>query len=292
MRRRRYHHSASSSVQCSNIKVASIQSFRRQHVSTFGHRDERHLSLGSLVSSQVHLLLLDIRDIDSQMPQEAIAVHYPNWSTLFSAIIRDHNIHLIVCSSKKDFIETVIAEIAPEGHLAGDRFLSRLTNHPAIRLVRDAEQINLAFTPSLMHLRAHLANLPERGHKMAKQTTAGEDKGALPSSIAIVGLLDLHRSTNNFSAQGISRTAAVAVDAAAQINVQLRIMEVDRPRNTSEEPTTEDQPSPWSENVPLLNSSIRSGGDSRIWAGRSVAYGTILRSWCRLESSGRTPGTA
>lgn len=42
------------------------------------------------------------------------------------------------------------------------------------------------------------------------------------------------------------------------------------------------QPDPWMEQIPILNGSIRSGGDERVWAGRTVEVARIIGRWCRI----------
>lgn len=37
---------------------------------------------------------------------------------------------------------------------------------------------------------------------------------------------------------------------------------------------------PWSEQVPLLNGSVRFGGEQRVWAGRTVEVRRVAGRWC------------
>ena len=50
-----------------------------------------------------------------------------------------------------------------------------------------------------------------------------------------------------------------------------------------ETPTTEElgslQRNPWKEEVPILNSSIRSGSSDRVWAGRTVEIRRVAERW-------------
>lgn len=39
---------------------------------------------------------------------------------------------------------------------------------------------------------------------------------------------------------------------------------------------------PWKEQVPLLNGSIRFGGEERVWAGKTIEVGSIVAKWCKF----------
>ena len=99
----------------------------------------------------------------------------------------------------------------------------------------------------------------------------------------ILKLIQLHHSTSEFSAQGLSRTLACAVSAAARSNVtHLRIVEC----NDLHDPSNpHDGARIWNEQVPLLSCSIRIGGEGASWAGRAISVRHIAARWFKFEKS-------
>lgn len=119
--------------------------------------------------------------------------------------------------------------------------------------------------------------------------------------LAVLNPLALQRSTTDFSAQGLSRTFAAAVEAAERANMQLVVEETEARHdgegdndmhvrgndNNSqggggERGGEELRRDPWRQQVPFLNGSIRIGGGERLWAGRLVEVGKVVGKWCRF----------
>ncbi|KAI9779383.1 MAG: hypothetical protein M1816_003586 [Peltula sp. TS41687] len=96
---------------------------------------------------------------------------------------------------------------------------------------------------------------------------------------ALFDLAALHRPTLEFSAQGIGRTLAVAVEVAARVKARLVIAEsrgdlpdVDKPRTF------------WEERVPLLSTTLRTMGNAdRGFMSRTVAMRKVMGQWCVFE---------
>lgn len=122
--------------------------------------------------------------------------------------------------------------------------------------------------------------------------------------LAVLNPLALQRSTTDFSAQGLSRTFAAAVEAAERANMRLVVeetearhdgegdndMHVRRNDNNSqggggERGGEELIRDPWRQQVPFLNGSIRIGGGERLWAGRLVEVRKVVGKWCRFAGS-------
>ena len=121
--------------------------------------------------------------------------------------------------------------------------------------------------------------------------------------LAMWNPLALHSPTTDFSAQGLSRTFAAAVEAAERAGMQLVIEETEaghgeeggeeihgeegeeNVQGGNEESGGEElRRDPWRQQVPFLNGSVRIGGGERLWAGRMVEVGTVVRKWCRFVS--------
>ena len=102
--------------------------------------------------------------------------------------------------------------------------------------------------------------------------------------MAVLNLVDLHRETSDFSAQGISRTLALAVEAASRTGMRLEITHIDRVLDQIALDTgSHEHSNVWEERIPLLNGSMPSGDSTRQWTGRTVEVRKVLTRWCRLE---------
>ena len=221
------------------------------------------------------------------MSQNAQAHSFRSWCSLLSFVLRGtKNIYLVICMTREDFIQSFVSEAsAPSHDLQSEKLIWSIL-HPSLRTVKATQQTHLIFAPSLMHLRAFLSTLPEDAAQHSAGTI-GADKGVRAAPVlAIVNLFDLHRANSEFSAQGVSRTLALAVDVAARTGSQLNVFELAEPSGAhSTDPIEQQVWEPWSQNVPLLDNSVRShGGDDQVWAGRTVEYGRLLRTWCQLET--------
>lgn len=108
----------------------------------------------------------------------------------------------------------------------------------------------------------------------------------------ILGLFNsitLHRPTLEFSAQGISRTMAVAVEAAARAKVKLVIAEVGD-ENHQTRPDVDGPPHTliWEEQVPFLSTTLRTmGAGDEGFMGRTVALRRVVGQWCIFEDDNK-----
>lgn len=80
----------------------------------------------------------------------------------------------------------------------------------------------------------------------------------------------------------------MAVEAAARAKMQLVIGDVPIVEDIDIDRTgIEDQGAggdPWSEQIPLLNGSLRFAGEQRAWAGRTVEAREVAGRWCKAVS--------
>ena len=204
---------------------------------------------------------------------------------------------LVVCSSREAFLEHLQATIhhthpvhQAESSIDGVTNASHPFLIPTIHLLANSRRITLAFTPTQSHLRAYLATFHPSSEPadFIASTTNYEKPGTRISTLAILGLVALHQSTSEFSAQGLSRTLANAVEAAARVNMQLLLAESRSPQESEElfgmgDPGSEAQDlDPWKEQVPLLSTSIRFGNDERTWAGKTIEVAKVMERWCRF----------
>lgn len=199
---------------------------------------------------------------------------------------------LVVCSTKTAFLEALQAEPAAmeEEHFAVNT--RKLWQTPTLRLLSTSRTLKVVFCPELTHLRAYIATYSTA---VSKRTTERDDALRLSSARPILALLDpiqLHRTTSAFSAQGMNRTFAMAVEAAHHTNSQLILAEI-----APQEPTPDvglelqigmaaenRQPSSlWDEHVPILNASTKRLGE--LSTGRTVKIKTVAERWCTFDST-------
>lgn len=223
---------------------------------------------------------------------------------------------LVICASKEIFIEQLLAactesqandvvthpnpnpgdettEAEPDGNKAPEPH--GLLRPPSLLGLANSRSVKLAFCPSLSHLRAYLAKLavPTSQSFHASDTTNTDDKQADQPVLAILNPIDIHRSTSSFSAQGLNRTFALAVEAAHAIKSDLLMGECTSLRSSGMEqydpemdyedgfPPPQPAPeNPWDEEVSMLNVTTKSfGAGGRGWVGRTVSLRRIAERW-------------
>lgn len=190
---------------------------------------------------------------------------------------------LIVCSSKSDFLQTLQAadtsdSAADEGddehgeQRTREVLKAERMNHfaPTLRLLSTSRTLKLAFCPDITHLRAYLACYTtdnSSGSAKAQETDGAlRVPGAVPI-LAILNLIEVHRSTSAFSAQGINRTLSIAVEAAYRNGQRLVLAETAREA--------------WTEELSLLNVTNKRLGDLAV--GRTVTAKAVAERWCTFE---------
>jgi hypothetical protein len=190
---------------------------------------------------------------------------------------------LIICSNRSDFLETLLSE-CHQTHSPTSSQPYPAQPHPllipTIHLIATSQNVNVAFTPTLTHLRAYLATYTKSGNR-ASETIAYDRPTNKPPLLAILNPLSLHQSAGEFGAQGLSRTFAMAVETAGRNGQQLILCDVPTEDENEEADVVDGtgRSDPWREQVPLLNGSVRFGGDQRAWAGRTVEVRHVAGRW-------------
>lgn len=197
---------------------------------------------------------------------------------------------LIICSTRDNFLEQLSACIysqyntSPadlEPQLENDERLSsaREPDHPFLRktiaLLANSRKIKLAFCPTIEHLRAYLSVLcmgdDEKGREMNNSSRP---------LLAIVDLVALHAISSEFSAQGLCRTLALAVDVAARERVDIVLCEC----KDAIDPHSSDRGDDlWNVRVPLLNGTVRVSNEGAGLSGSSVSVKSIAQRWFNFE---------
>ncbi|KAF7925569.1 uncharacterized protein EAE98_006794 [Botrytis deweyae] len=175
-----------------------------------------------------------------------------------------------------------------------------------------SRHISLIYIPTISHLRAHLSVLcPETASKIGAPPDQKWDKvGRKRAMIVVYGLIDLHRDTSEWSAQGLSKSLAGLVESSGRDKrVVVCLEEMERITERSESMGVDVDGDEdiggqnndrnglesngnmgrdnrtwkgWDEHVPMLNGSARrtglEGGDSG-WSGRTIEVGRIFARW-------------
>ncbi|KAL8721330.1 MAG: hypothetical protein Q9181_007732 [Wetmoreana brouardii] len=199
---------------------------------------------------------------------------------------------VLVCSSREAFLESLRLSLQtedPQQQATMTRELNAMPHSllvPTIHQLATSTTVNIAFAPTLPHLRPYLTSYTP-SELSASGSTAPSKPGSRIPMLAIYGLLSLHRITSEHSVQGLSRSVAIAAEAAATWNMLLVLVESpeDPEAATVTEPDSEagtiSLRDMWTEQVPILNSSIALS-DDRAWAGRTVDVRAVVGKWCNI----------
>lgn len=211
---------------------------------------------------------------------------------------------LVVCANTERFTEQLLAACldaqptavdetqrpsdgdAAENEQPGAPETHDLLKPPSLLQLANSRKVKLVFCHDLTHLRAYLATL-------AIPTPRAAESNQHPSLLAILNPIDLHRYTTSFSAQGLNRTFALAVEAAHATQNYLVMVEFPECQHREAEQVVEgyemeseaapatSPADPWDEEVSILNVTTKSfGAGGRGWVGRTVTVRRIVERWC------------
>ena len=199
---------------------------------------------------------------------------------------------LLICCTREAFLADLQANLQQLPYESsattpndGNRGLAHPLLNPTIHLITRCQSIQLVFVPTLPHLRAYLSTYT-RPPNSESSPLASTRSGYRVPIFAIWGLLYAHRSTAEYSAQGLSRTLAAAVESASLAEQRLVLAEA-KIYNIGEQYGDTEAfdvafENPWKEQVPVFSGSIRFGGEDRVWAGKTIEVGHVLARWCRF----------
>ena len=188
---------------------------------------------------------------------------------------------LIVCATRGAFLRQLLLSVTSstlehDAEHEGDDQTSNSTQLlliPTIRLLALSRNVKIAFCPEISHLRALLSVFTA---PPAAPEGVSSRVDTFQPLLAILDMVSLHHGTLDFSAQGLSRTFAMAVEASARERFGLVICECK---------DMYDQQNPhrgrrlWITQVPMLSGSVRLGGDGSGWAGRTITVKEVARRW-------------
>ncbi|KAL6904020.1 hypothetical protein GGI43DRAFT_309270 [Trichoderma evansii] len=143
-----------------------------------------------------------------------------------------------------------------------------------------SRHIRLLFVPSSTHLRAFLGTFSASESKISppppQSSSLPPSKNiSKPPMLIVYGLLELHRDSIEWSAQGIGTTATYLIEAAARNAFRAAVVE---PRGAMGFDTLKEF---LDENVPILSGTdMKSDGT---WSGRTVPVKRVLARWFEFE---------
>lgn len=237
------------------------------------------------------------RSQDMSPPPLILSPALPSELLTYIVQYESHPTTLLICWPRAEFLSSLISDVqdsisAPSDALAhAPRAASTLLASPLYQ-VATARHIRMVFIPTVSHLRAYLSVFSPSDSKIPPPPNEDSVKGERRPLLLVYGFLGLHRDTSEWSAQGISATAAGLVEAARK-NGFGAVM-VDDPRVVAREVDGIDGEGnggviDWAmleEEVPLLSASVvRAGGDfeDAAWTGRKVSVGRVLGRWFRYR---------
>ncbi|KAK1993645.1 hypothetical protein LX36DRAFT_245428 [Colletotrichum falcatum] len=190
---------------------------------------------------------------------------------------------ILICYPREDFMANLVSDAledtlerqhhpTPEGRRPVP-LLSATLYQTAV-----ARHIRILFIPTVTHLRAYLSAFdpsesltpPPPGH--APPSSSGKRR---PPLLLVYGLLDLHRDTSEWSAQGLGNSAASLLEAARRTEFKPVVVE---PRGAGEHA---DFKAVLQDDLPVLSGGARR--DEGVWAGRTVKVKHVLGRWFRFQ---------
>ena len=149
----------------------------------------------------------------------------------------------------------------------------------------------MVFIPTVSHLRAYLSVFPkeERDYDSGQ---SGEAKKKTPLPLLVVyGLVEMHRDTSEWSAQGLGNSVAGLVEAGWRGALEIVVVERkgDGEGGLDLEDGLEmgDARKVWGQRMPMLNGSVRRAGmgsEDAGWSGRTVEVERVLGRWFRFRN--------
>ncbi|KAL6710077.1 hypothetical protein ACN47E_009868 [Coniothyrium glycines] len=203
---------------------------------------------------------------------------------------------LIICSSREAFLEHLACSLDHERPVDSTRSLQKLLT-PTLHNLYTTRHVKLAFCASVQTLLAYMTAYDRA--EAAHGEILGQDR---KQRLVLVNVLALHAPSSSFSAQGLSRTFALAAETALRVQAQLLLVEcqdhfrhlgariegdVDITDELEQEPTGIEVSDPWEQEVSILNVSARRFGSShgeRAWAGRTIKIKRIAGRWFRFHA--------
>ncbi|CCF43580.1 hypothetical protein CH063_13239 [Colletotrichum higginsianum] len=191
---------------------------------------------------------------------------------------------ILVCYPRDDFISTLTSTVQNHNSIPPEDHQILNDSHPPPLLSATlyqtavARHIRVLFIPTVIHLRAYLSAFDP-----ANSLTPPPPNHPPPSSgkrrpplLLVYGFLDLHRDSSEWSAQGLSSSAAALVEAARRTGFKPAIVE---PRGAGGHG---DFKAVLRDDAPVLSGGSRR--DDGVWTGRTVEVKRVLGRWFHFQT--------
>ncbi|KAE8448600.1 hypothetical protein EG329_009025 [Mollisiaceae sp. DMI_Dod_QoI] len=228
---------------------------------------------------------------------------------------------LIICQSRNTFLATLLSTIPQPIHQISRQTAHAINPHrhpepqdddslppesqrhplliPTLHQITASRQIKLVFIPTVSHLRAYLSVFPsqvdEEGDGRPPELKV-DKLGKNAALLIVYGLVDLHRDTSEWSAQGVGNSVAGLVEAGCKGERRIVVIEerkkegdagvdVAHGAEESDQPTRKPGWKVWGQRVPMLNGSVRRPGfesEDSAWSGRTIEVGRIFARWFKF----------
>ncbi|KAG6275365.1 hypothetical protein E4U47_000939 [Claviceps purpurea] len=196
-------------------------------------------------------------------------------------------ITVVIGWPKEQFLAALIQEVRQHQQQQQQPIDSSKDQHPPLlraplMQIAAARHMTMAFAPTVCHLRAYLAtwtasSLPTPSPLAARSVCA--DKLVQPPLLIVYGLLDLHRHGAEWSAQGLSISAAILVQGAWRSGCRAVLLEP-RSREGDEGEDQGELSEMLAERLPVLSRTVRREDGS--WAGPVVRVTNVLGEWFKM----------
>ncbi|CZR64968.1 uncharacterized protein PAC_14868 [Phialocephala subalpina] len=167
---------------------------------------------------------------------------------------------------------------------------------PSLHQIASSRHVNVVFIPTVSHLRAYLTAFPppkEKDENGGPPELRFDKPGKKVPLLIMYGLVDLHKNTSEWSAQGLGNTVAGLVEAGWRGEKKVVVIEERKVEDDGEEMDIEgEQPKRnprwkvWEERVPMLNGSVKRAGfesEDSAWSGRTIEVGRIFARWFKFR---------
>lgn len=217
------------------------------------------------------------------MPSRSVVLSPATPSELLSYILahQTYPTTLLIGSSKQEFHGSLVEDVRqqlPEPASQDDQSQEPELQHPFLQAPLDqlavSRHIRMVFIPTVTHMRAYLSTFSAADSRIAPPPNYQPENH--DHLLIVYGFLALHRDASEWSAQGISTSAAVLVTAAIRNSFSPIIVEPARADDS------ENMDRMLRERIPLLKGSSRKNDGS--WSGRTVEIQRVLARWFGFES--------
>ncbi|KAK5634421.1 hypothetical protein RRF57_010134 [Xylaria bambusicola] len=225
-------------------------------------------------------------------------------SDLLLYVLRHHvyPTTLVICSSQAEFLTAASEDLSRKwrgsaptdrGHQNGEGESSHqqgpteedaevkhaLLSSPLYQIAA-SRHIHVVYVPTVTHLRAYLsAFLPDDSRVPAPRLTSRREG---EPHIILYGLLNLHRDTSEWSAQGLINTTSTLVGLAHRLSWRALVIE---PVSDLDDVALEEI---LQETLPILKGGARRLGarfEEGAWSSRTVEIGRALGRWFRFQKA-------